>query len=143
MYERERQTVSGLPSLDELVERATAGWSLVALEWQREISRPAQPARTPAVELPYGLRVSSDGLHLEENPEERRVLMSIMNSIVDDRPLSHAATELNRAGLTTREGADWTPAAVFDLLPRTIEMGPRIFSSAEWVSQRERQKRSA
>jgi hypothetical protein len=32
---------------------------------------------------------------------------------------------------------------VFDLLPRTIEMGPGIFASSEWVSQRERQKRSA
>ena len=143
MFERERQTVNGLPGLNELVERAAAGWVLVALEWQRKIARIDQPAKTAAVELPYGLRVSSDGAHLEEDPDERRVLIAIMNSIVDDRPLSHAAAELNRAGLTTRDGADWTQASIFDLLPRTIEMGPGIFASSDWVIQRERKPRLA
>ena len=34
--ERIRETVSGLPTLDHLMERTQAGWKLAAIEWERE-----------------------------------------------------------------------------------------------------------
>jgi hypothetical protein len=46
------------------------------------------------------------------------------------------AEELNRRGFRTRAGGDWSPVAVFNLLPRLIEVGPRIFSSEEWIVRR-------
>jgi hypothetical protein len=52
--------------------------------------------------------------------------------------MSGVADELNRQGFRTRKGEKWTAAAVFDLLPRMIEAGPRIFTKEEWVNRRRR-----
>jgi hypothetical protein len=42
--ERIREPLSGLPTLEHLVERVEAGWKLVALEWEREAAgAPAAP----------------------------------------------------------------------------------------------------
>jgi hypothetical protein len=140
MRERERQVVSEWPSLEELVERTQGGWKLVALDWEREAKTHTISTPQPQVEIPFGLRVSDDGFHLEDEPEERQMLMILLDSIVDDRPLSHAANDLNHAGFETREGKHWTPAAVFNLLPRLIEAGPAIFASRDWVEQREKRR---
>jgi hypothetical protein len=48
------------------------------------------------------------------------------------------AAELNRRGHTTREGKPWTPSALFILLPRMIQVGPRVFSSEEWSRRKQR-----
>jgi hypothetical protein len=61
----------------------------------------------------------------------------MMEQIVQDEPLSKVAQELNSRGHRTRQGTKWSPVAVFNLLPRLIEAGPRIFSSEEWVARRE------
>jgi hypothetical protein len=45
---------------------------------------------------------------------------------------------LNQRGLQTRLKSTWTPGSVFDMLPRLIEVGPRVFSSEEWVMRRGR-----
>jgi hypothetical protein len=58
--------------------------------------------------------------------------------IVDDLPMSGVADELNRQGFRMRNGAKWTATGVFDLLPRMIEAGPRIFTKDEWVERRKR-----
>jgi hypothetical protein len=31
----------------------------------------------------------------------------------------------------------WTPVSVFQMLPRLIEVGPKIFSTREWQERRE------
>ena len=144
MREQERQVVSEWPAIEELVERRAQGWRLTAIEWERETAAPevAIGQRQAAIEIPYGLRVTG-GHHLEDDPRERQVLMMLLNSIVDDRPLSHAAADLNRAGFTTRDGEPWTPAEAFKLLPRLIEAGPAIFASPDWIEQRERRLRMA
>ena len=150
MRERERQSVSDWPAIEELVERRSKGWRLTAIEWERETAAPETEGmqavvlgqRQTSIEIPYGLRVTG-GHHLEDEPRERQVLMMLLNSIVDDRPLSHAAADLNRAGFTTREGESWTPAEAFKLLPRLIEAGPAIFASRDWIEQRERRTRTA
>ena len=86
-------------------------------------------------EVPYGMRVASDCMHLEDNETEKQALTLMMDLIVEDWPLSKVAEELNKKGHRTRNGGNWTPGAVFDLLPRLIEVGPRIFSSAEWTAR--------
>ncbi|PYV30140.1 MAG: hypothetical protein DMG22_21245 [Acidobacteria bacterium] len=134
--ERIREAVQGLPDSAYLAKMAEAGWSLVALEWQRAIES-EEAAGKLFEEVPYGLRVSNDCCHLEENPAELRVLVLMMDEIIRDRPLSRVAAALNEAGFRTRQGDLWGPIQVFNLLPRLIEVGPRIFSSADWEVRRQ------
>ena len=135
--ERIRESVAGPVDADHLRQKSEAGWRLVALEWRREIEGEEQ-SETMIEEVPYGLRVAFDCLHLEEDPQERMVLITMMDLIVQDHPISQVAAELNRRGFQTREGLQWNPVAVFNMLPRLIEVGPRIFSSEEWEARRER-----
>lgn len=87
-------------------------------------------------EIPYGLRVADDGLRLEEEPEETRVLVAMMELLVQDHPFSKVARELNERGLRPRDGSLWNPVTVFNMLPRLIEVGPKIFSSNDWETLR-------
>jgi hypothetical protein len=139
--QRLRDVLTGSPTLEYLSQMSSSGWRLVALEWERESDSPAGESHGPALqelEIPYGMQISDDGWHLTENTAENRVLMTAINMIVDDSPMSAVADELNRGGLRTRRGAKWTAAAVFDLLPRMIEAGPSIFTKEEWANRRRR-----
>ncbi len=137
--ERIREAVNGLPTLEHLVERAGAGWKLAAIEWERE-SAATPISATPAVveEIPFGLRVSDDCSGLVESERERQIIITALDMIVEDRPLSQVAEELNRRGHSTRDGNPWTPSALFTLLPRMIQVGPRVFTSDEWVTRKQR-----
>ncbi len=138
MLERERQTAPGWPTIEELVRRKRDGWNLVAIDWEREASADDRAAGPVEIEIPYGFRAATDGFHMVDEPSERQALMIILDSIVDDRPLSHAAADLNRAGIRDRQGREWTAATVFELLPRLIEASPAIFASQDWIARRER-----
>jgi Recombinase len=135
--ERIREVVTGSVDLEYMRQKTEAGWKLVALEWRREIEGEEATQQVMVEEIPYGLRVASDCSRLEEDPAERAVLMQMMELIVRDYSVTLAATELNKRGLRTREGGYWTPVSVFNMLPRLIEVGPRIFSSEEWEQRRE------
>jgi hypothetical protein len=65
-------------------------------------------------------------------------LLFMMELIIQDISLSKVAEELNRKGFRTRSGTEWGPVAVFNMLPRLIELTPRIFSMAEWIERRKR-----
>ena len=65
-------------------------------------------------------------------------MITALDMVVDDRPLSQVADELNRRGYKTRDGKLWTPSALFTLLPRMIQVGPRVFTSDEWSTRRQR-----
>ena len=132
--ERVRQVVSGLVAEGDLQQRTEQGWKLVALEWEREVE--AAEEHLP-VEVPFGLRVSPDTQRLEEDPDERETLVQMMELIVQEGSYSRIATELNRRGCRTREGARWTPVSVFEMLPRLIEVGPHLFRSAEWEKRKQ------
>jgi hypothetical protein len=135
--ERMCEDVSGLPSTMYFAERAQAGWNLVGLEWEREAAQDqAEPTRLH--EVPFGLRIAGDCRHLEENEEETRVLTVMMQVMVEDRPLSLVADELNHRGFRTRHNTRWTPIDVFNLLPRLVETGPVIFNSEEWLARKRR-----
>jgi len=45
-------------------------------------------------------------------------------------------SSLNETGYRTRGGKPWTRVAVFNMMPRLIEVGPRIFNSEEWEQRR-------
>jgi hypothetical protein len=137
--ERIRETVNGLPTLEHLVERTEAGWKLAALEWERESAVVPLSANQRVVEeIPFGLRVSDDCSGLVESEAERQIIITALDMIVEDRPLSQVAEELNRRGYQARDGRPWTPSALFTLLPRMIQVGPRVFTSDEWVTRKQR-----
>jgi Recombinase len=136
--ERIREVVTGPVDVAQWKQKTDAGWQLVALEWRREIEG-EEPQQTVIMEeVPYGLRVASDCARLEEDPDERTVLVQMMELIVQDHSVSEVASELNRRGLHTRRGSPWSPVHVFNMLPRLIEVGPTIFSSDQWEERRER-----
>lgn len=120
------------PVEDYFQRRSGDGWTLRAIEWERG----AVSNRGPVEEVPFGLRVASDCKRLEEDPDEIQVLMLMMETIVQDGPLSQAARVINDRGHRTRDGEKWTPQALFYLLPRLIEAGPRLCTSEEWVERR-------
>jgi len=132
--QRVREVPSGPLSQEYVSRKTNEGWRLTAVEWEREIEEPVGPGPLTE-EVPYGLRVSADCSHLEENTAEKDALILMMDLIVQDAPLSLVAEELNRKGFRTRAGANWTPGSVFDMLPRLIQVGPRIFSSTEWSAR--------
>lgn len=132
--ERMRQTLSGPLEAAELQQQAEKGWKMVAIEWEREVEVDAD--HLPG-DVPYGLRVASDTQRLEENPEERDILVQLLELLVEEGSYSRIAEEINRRGFRTREGARWTPISVFEMLPRLIEVGPHVFRSAEWQKRRQ------
>ncbi|HVN04982.1 MAG TPA: recombinase family protein [Bryobacteraceae bacterium] len=130
--QRVREVPSGPLTPEYVNQKTREGWKLSAVEWEREIE---EPAGDLSEDVPYGLRIAEDRSRLEENAGEKQALILMMDLIVQDAPLSLVAEELNRKGLRTRSGANWTPGSVFDMLPRLIEAGPRIFSSTEWTAR--------
>ena len=126
MAERIREVPSQPVTEDYLRDRAAEGWKIAAIEWEREVAGEREEARWLRKDVPYGLRVSDDCAHLEENPVERRALELMLDLIARDNSVSQVAEELNRRGLTNRRGMRWTQTAVFNMLPRLIEAAPDI-----------------
>jgi hypothetical protein len=149
-FERVREAVQGSLEPDYVRRREQAGWRIVGAEWEREAApsgtipsgEPETTARRQLDELvgsvPYGARVAEDCARLEENPSEMQFLLSMMELIIQDISISKVAEELNRKGFRTRQGSEWGPVAVFNMLPRLIELTPRIFATDEWVERRKK-----
>jgi Recombinase len=140
--ERIRQTVSGALSLDQIEKFQTEGWRAVAVEWERELPapQPGQSESSVPEDPPFGLRVANDCATLEEHPAEKEILVTMMELIIEDGPYSFIAEQLNRKGYLTRHGSKWSAVSVFEMLPRLIEAGPRIFSTEEWQRRRQRSR---
>jgi Recombinase len=122
-------------------DRLSAGWTLRAIEWEKEdtAEQPAAATRwsEPADEpVPYGLQVESNSLNLKQNPQEIAVLLTILEMVVADEGVPLIADALNQRGYTTRHGARWTSPAVFHLLPRVIELGPQLLQTDDWQKRR-------
>jgi len=143
--DRIREKVSILPTSTYLSKMHDAGWSLVALEWEREVEvsgEPPEPAAQPeSEEIPFGLRIAADGRHLEDDPLEMQTLRFLTEMIVQDVSFKSMADTLNIREYRTRDGHSWNAATVFKLTPRLIEVAPRILSSAEWESRRKQLSR--
>src|SRR5271156_1840859 len=137
--ERIRESLQAPLDATYMKQREQAGWKLVAVEWERAAAAvPAPLAEVPPSlqDAPFGLRVAGDCEHLEQNPTEMEFLLSMMELIIQDISLVKVAEELNRKGFRTRKGAEWGPVAVFNMLPRLIELTPQIFNNEEWLERR-------
>jgi len=134
--ERIRESLEGSPDPEYLKQRERAGWRMVGIEWEREKEVETEGSGTTVEDAPFGTRVSGDCEHLEENPKEMQFLLSMMELIIQDISLTKVAEELNKKGFRTRKGTEWGPVAVFNMLPRLIELTPRIFATQEWVERR-------
>ncbi len=135
-FERMRDTVSEPFSSDVIRQRTAAGWQMVAIEWRRELPDAEAPTAGEFDEdVPYGLRVSDDCRRLESDPNERQVLMLMMDLVTQDSSYSEIVARLNEKGYRMRNGEPWNRVAVFRMIPRLIEVGPHFFSSAEWAER--------
>ena len=119
-----------------LESKTNEGWKAVAVIWEREVPDGAPPLADISQPVPYGLKIAEDCVALEQDMREREALLVMLEMIIQDKPLREIAEELNRRGFRTRLDSNWTPGSVFDMLPRLIEVGPRVFSTAEWVVRR-------
>lgn len=134
--ERIREVLMTTPDPEFFKKRAEAGWRMVAVEWEREGEADEQESRRRQEEVPFGLKVSHDCQHLEENPTEMEALRLMMELVVQDISFPRMADELNRRGYRTRDGFKWDLVSVFNMLPRVIEIGPRILHSEQWLARR-------
>jgi hypothetical protein len=138
-FERIRDVISGPFSPEVIGQRTTAGWQLVSLEWRRELPESEAPTTGAfAEDIPYGLRISDDCQRLEIDPTENRVLMLMMELLVQDFSYSSIVSDLNEKGFRMRDGRPWNRVALFNMTPRLIEVGPRLFSTEEWRKLRQR-----
>jgi hypothetical protein len=128
------------PLLEEIVrQRTAAGWHLVSLEWRRELPEAEAPTDGAFPEdIPYGLRISEDCKRLEIDPNENQAMLQMMEMLVQDFPFSAIVSDLNEKGFRTRDGRRWSPVAIFNMIPRLIEVGPRLFSTEEWEVRRQK-----
>ena len=135
-FERIRDVISGPMSPEIIQQRSAAGWQMVSIEWRRELPDTESPSEGAYGEdIPYGLRISEDGLRLEVDPKENHALMLMMELLGQDFSYSAIVSDLNEKGFRTRSGKPWSRVAVFNMMPRLIEVGPRIFHSQEWMSE--------
>jgi hypothetical protein len=132
--ERIREVLSEPLDPERVTQRTAAGWRLAAVEWEREVQGTEAPPATE--DIPYGLRVGDDCAHLVENPAETQALIRMLDGIVQDQPFSKVADELNQSGFRTRSGSKWEAVTVFNMLPRLIQVGPRIFSTEQWQERK-------
>jgi hypothetical protein len=138
-FERIRDVISGPFSPEIMKQRTAAGWQLVSIEWRRELPELEAPTKGAFSEdIPYGLRISDDCQRLEIDPIENRTLMLMMELLVQDFSYSRIVSDLNEKGLRMRDGKPWNRVAVFNMTPRLIEVGPRLFSTEEWQQVRQR-----
>ena len=138
-FERMRDVISGPFSPDVIRQRTAAGWQMVSIEWRRELPDAEAPAEGVFDEvIPYGLRISDDCKRLEIHPAEHQALMLMMELLVQDFSYSSIVSDLNEKGFRMRNGKPWSRVAVFNMVPRLIEVGPRFFNSEEWELRRKK-----
>jgi hypothetical protein len=132
-FERIRDVVSGPLSSEVVGQRTAAGWQMVSIEWRRELPDSETPTEGAYNEdIPYGLRISEDCLRLEVDPTENQAMMLMMELLGQDFSYSSIVSDLNEKGFRMRDGKPWNRVAVFNMMPRLIETGPRMFTSEAW-----------
>ena len=142
-FERIRDVISGQFSPEVVTQRTAAGWQMVSIEWRRELPDHEAPTEGAYNEdIPYGLRISDDCQRLEVNPRENQAMMLMMELLGQDFSYSSIVSDLNEKGFRMRDGKPWNRIAVFNMMPRLIEAGPRMFSSEQWKRLRQGLSRS-
>ncbi|WP_446742701.1 recombinase family protein [Silvibacterium acidisoli] len=140
VYERTKDFISAPFSASIITERQRAGWQMISIEWRRELPASEMPSEVNSDQIPYGLRISDDCKRLEVDPYENAVMLQMMDLLVQDFSYARIVSDLNERGLRMRNGAPWDRVSVFQMMPRLIEAGPRLFADDRW---RELQKHSS
>src|SRR5258707_5596823 len=103
-----------------------AGWTLIALEWEREVetSSVPEPEQLPATseEIPFGLRIGADCRHLEDDPLEMQTLRFLAEMIVQDISFTSMADVLNVREYPTRDARPWKAAGGFQITAPLIDV---------------------
>jgi hypothetical protein len=133
-----REVLSQPLTAADLDRKAREGWKPVAVIWERQVDDDQPPLADITEPVPYGLKIAEDCMALEQDVLEREALIVMLEMIIQEKSLSEIAQELNQRGFRTRHNSNWTPGSVFDMLPRLIDVGPRVFSTEEWVVRRGR-----
>jgi len=111
--DRMREKVTILPTSVYLSKMHDAGWSLVALEWEREVEVSGIPEEPPVPEateeIPFGLRIASDCRHLEDDPLEMQTLKFLAEMIVQDISFTSMADALTSASIAPATAAPGAP----------------------------------
>jgi hypothetical protein len=136
--QRIREVLAGPLDQAYLNKKAEDGWAPVAVVWERQVADGHPEPANIAEPVPYGLKISEDCMRLEQDVQEKEALIVMLEMIIQEKPLTEISASLNQRGFRTRHNTNFTPGTVFDLLPRLIEVGPRVFSSEEWVVRRGR-----
>ena len=136
--ERVREVLADQLNQAYIDRKSGEGWKAVAIVWERQVEGGQTEPANITEEPPYGLKIAEDCTQLEQDIQEKEALLVMLEMIIQDKPLSEIAESLNQRGFRTRHNTKWTPGSVFDMLPRLIEVGPRVFKSEEWVVRRGR-----
>ena len=129
-FERIRDVISGPFSPEVIQQRTASGWQMLSIEWRRELPGLETPSHGAyAADIPYGLRISDDCQRLELDPGENNVLLLMMELLAQDFSYSAIVSDLNEKGYRMRDGNPWNRVSVFNMMPRLIEVGPRLFSN--------------
>lgn len=136
MSSRLRDVMTEPLTMEYVKRRTDEGWMAAAVEWVKT----AEPEPVDEFDLlqepAYGQRVSGDCKHLIDDPLEMDTLYMIYEKVVAGWRPTLIAAELNSRGRRTRAGGKWTPNAVFDLLPRLIEVSPKLQMRSDWPERR-------
>lgn len=134
--ERLRKSGADLVSLSESIDTTSAAGRMVfkMLAVLAEYERDLVSERTKAAlalkrsrgeatggDVPYGYQLAADGVHLEEEPTEQRVLAIARG--LREGGLSYRAIgrHLEAAGAVSRSGGAWHPQTIKNLCTRTRE----------------------
>lgn len=121
LLERFTRRGVSLVSVAESLDTGTAAGRLVlnimvsVSQWEREAigerTRDAMQHKRAAGELvgsvPCGHRLAADGVHLEADEAEQRILSQVRELRAGGHTTRSIAAELNRQGFTTRRGTAW------------------------------------
>lgn len=137
MPNRFRDVITTPLTVDYFHQHFAQGWVITAVEWARPAEADA-PVEAPEerTEAPFGQRISEDCSQLVEHPREMEVLSFIYEGVIAGVRPGRIADELNGKTYRTRRGAPWTATDVFQLMPRIIEVSPRLQRRPDWPSQR-------
>ena len=131
-----RDVVSQPLTVDYFHERLSQGWVITAVEWARPLDEGGDVLPPSMDEVPYGQRVAEDCGHLTEHARELEVIAFIYDGVVSGIRPAQIASNLNERSYRTRRGTLWTPTAVFELMPRIIELSPRLQRRPNWPGHR-------
>lgn len=136
MATRFREKVSQPPTVDYFRQRLSEGWALAAIEWKRIADEPEEPDGPDFEDVPYGQRVAGDCGHLTDDKREMEVIAFIYDGVIGGTRPAAIAAALNQRGYATRNGLPWNAASVFELMPRIIELSPKLQKRPNWPAHR-------